>query len=74
MDEKALEKKLEYVNGTLEVVCPSNPVAMYHFQVLPGYSSSVQNSEFYSHDYFGARNKNVTALCENMFHYRGLTV
>lgn len=53
---------------------PGNPVSLYHFQILPGYFPFLQNSDFYSHSYFGVRSKNVTALHENMLCYRGLSL
>lgn len=74
VDDRALEKKLEYMNGTAELLCPSNPVAMCHFQILLGYFPFIQTSEFYTLSYFGVRNKDVTALHESMFCYRGFTV
>ena len=63
------------MNGrTVEVVCPSNPGAMYHFQILQGYFPCIQNGKFFSHGYFGVRNQTVTALGERMMCYGGLSV
>ena len=72
MDVRAPEKRLKYMNGrTVEVVCPSNPGAMYHFQILQGYFPCIQNGKFCSHGYFGVRNQTVTALGERMMCYGG---
>lgn len=72
VDVTALEKKIKYEGNNASG--PGNPVSLYHFQIILGYFPIIQNSEFYSHSYFGVRSKNVTASHENMLCYRELSV